>query len=390
VRLRFASIAVVIFLFGARQELARSSTAMPQVGGNAQESRDRAITTVRVDRSALNVAARENVTVTIDFAKPGVASVIVLDRDGYAVRALANGQPVSGTASFTWNGRDALGVLVADEAYSFRVEWQGNGAVDIYDPGEASAHVSAIDVGSYDRRTGTLTYTLPRPSRVHVQAGTAFVDPNTKQLAGPVMKTIVNREPRIAGSIAEHWNGYDESGAIFVPDLENFVVAIAASPLPENSVLTFGNRERRFVDSLTSRRGTSFFKLAKHHEHHTGLRTEDDISPSLRLEPINAAWSQKDRVWLLKNDAKRLRLRISLEGPTATAFRHHPAMLELFVDGMRVDKLKKATDVVEVALDQNKALQRISINWDSEWGPVAANTIQVRRSADQEARRGVR
>ncbi|PYQ29650.1 MAG: hypothetical protein DMF56_11855 [Acidobacteria bacterium] len=348
------------------------------------------ITSAHVDRSTLNIAAHENVTMTVDFAKSGIASVLVLDRDGFAVRALASAEQVRGTTSFTWNGRDDRGRLVADEAYSFRIEWHGDGVVDVYDAGEASAHVSAIAVGSYDRRTGTLTYTLPRPSRVHVQAGTAFLDPKTNKLVGPVMKTIVNREPRIDGAIAEHWNGYDESGAIFVPDLDNFVIAIAASPLPENSVLTFGNRERHFVDSLASRRGTSFFKLPGNHGHHTGLRTEDDISPSLKIEPLNATWSPADHVWAVWAGAKRLRLRISVGGPTATAFRRHPATLELFVDGRRVGERDEPREIVEVPLDRSKVPHRVSINWNSEWGPVAANTIAVRTDEPPNATRGIR
>ncbi|HTD82186.1 MAG TPA: FlgD immunoglobulin-like domain containing protein [Gemmatimonadaceae bacterium] len=335
------------------------------------------IVSARVNRSSLNVAADEDVTLAIDFGQPGAASVLVLDRDGYSVRTLALAQPVHGTASFLWNGRDDRGQLVADEAYAFRVEWRGDGAVDVYNPGEEAAPASAIDVGSYDRRTGTLTYTLPGPSRVHVQAGTAVPDPKTKKLVGPVMRTVVNREPRIGGAIAEHWNGYDESDTIFVADLDNFVVAIAASPLPENSVLTFGNRQRRFVDTLAARGGASFFHRHGHEGHHLGLRTEDDLSPVLKIEPLNATWSQTEHTWI-SNDAKRLRVRMTIVGPTASAFRRHPATLELFVDGRRVDQRRATTDVVEIPLDQRNAPQRISINWNSEWGPVAANTIQVR------------
>lgn len=346
----------------------------------------------KIDRLSLNVAGHEVVTFTVDFAKPGVASVGVVDRDGYLVRTLAKARPVSGGAvSFGWDARDDSGEFVADEAYSFKVDWRGTQGTDSYFPAGAQVPMTAIDARSYDRRTATLSYTLPRPSRVHVQAGTAVLDPKTKELVGPVMKTIVNREPRVSGAIAEHWSGYDESGAIFIPDLENFVVAIAASPLPENSVSTFGNRKRAFVETLATRRGPSLLMPREHAEHHAGLTTADDTSPQLVIEPLNAIWSATDHTWILSGkDA--LRLRLSVKGPTAAAFRAQPATIFRFVDGRQIAPASPATKdgVIEVPLDARGGVRRVSVNWRSEWGPLAANTIQVRVTAGETVAGGTR
>lgn len=350
------------------------------------------IRSAKVDRPSLNMAAREVVTFTIDFAKPGVASVRVVDRDGYVVRTLAKAQPIAaGPVSFGWDARDDSGEFVADEAYSFKVDWRGTDGADGYFPADAPAAMTAIDARSYDRRTATLSYTLPQPSRVHVQAGTAVLDPKTKELVGPVMKTIVNREPRVAGAIAEHWSGYDESGAIFIPDLENFVVAIAASPLPENSVSTFGNRKRAFVETLATRRGPSLLTRREHAEHHVGLATADDTSPQLVIEPLNAIWSAADHTWTLSGkDA--LRLRLSVKGPTAAAFRTQPATIFRFVDGHQIATASPTTKdgVIEVPLDARGGVRRVSVNWRSDWGPLAANTIQVRVGAGETVAEGTR
>lgn len=338
----------------------------------------RPIRSVNVDRQSLNVAAAESATVTIDFGQAGLASVVIVDRDGYPVRALLDAQPASGSVTLHWDGRDDSGRFVADEAYSLRIDWRGPGGTDTYFPANEPAAMSAIEARSYDRRTATLAYSLPRASRVHIQAGTAAVDPKTKKPVGPVMKTLVNREPRVSGTIAEHWNGYDESGGIFVPDLEDFVVAIAATPLPESSIVTFGNRQRRFVDTLSLRQGPSLFTDRRHQTHHTGLTTADDVSPALVIEPLNAAWSAAERAWIM-NGTGALRLRLRVEGPTAGAFRRHPATVELFVNGQRIGSpSRKTSDVVEVPLHRGGNVSRVSINWNSDWGPVAANTIQVR------------
>jgi hypothetical protein len=220
----------------------------------------RPIRSVNVDRRSLNVAAAESATITIGFGQAGRASVVIVDRDGYPVRVLLDAQPASGSVTLHWDGRDDSGRFVADEAYSLKIDWRGPGGTDTYFPANEPAAMSAIEVRSYDRRAATLAYNLSRPSRVHIRAGTAAVDPKTKKLVGPVMKTLVNREPRVSGTIADHWNGYDESGRIFVPDLEDFVVAIAATPLPENSIIKLDNRQRRFVDTLSLRRGASLFR----------------------------------------------------------------------------------------------------------------------------------
>ena len=347
--------------------------------GIANAASERGIRSVKLDRSSLNVAAGETRTLTVDYAAAGVSTVTVLDRDGYAVRALANGQPVhGGSIALSWNGRDDSGQLVADEAYSFKIDWRGATAHDLYFPAGVQQPMRTIDVRSYDRRSATLSYALPQPSRVHVQAGTAVLDPKSKQLVGPVMKTIVNREPRAAGLIAEHWSGYDESGAIFIPSLENFVVAIAATPLPENSIITFGNRQRRFVDTLSTRHGASLLAGTAQHVHHGGLQTEDDISPSLKIEPLNAVWSNADHRWITKGE-DALRLRLAVQGPTAAAFRTHPATIELFIDGRRIgEPSRKRGDTVAISLPDQRGEHRVSVNWNSDWGPVAANTIEIR------------
>jgi hypothetical protein len=347
---------------------------------NAANVAAHAIRSVAVSQASLNVAAHEVAAVSMSFAARGAASVVIVDRDGFPVRSLARSQPVGTSASFGWDGRDDRGQIVPDEAYSFRIEWRGPGRSDLYFPADTPPPpLQRIEALSYNRRTATLSYVLPQPSRVHIQAGTAVPDPVTKEAHGLTMKTVVNREPRSAGAIAEHWTGFDESGAIFIPDLKDFIVAIAATPLPENSIITFGNAGHPYVETIATRRGASLFTHRTHGAHHSGLPTADDVSPSLKMEPLNAAWSPADHVWTL-NGSSPLRVRVTAHGPTASTFSKHPATIERFIDGRRLgDAERKNGDIVEIPLDARNDIQRISINWNSDWGPVAANTIQVRR-----------
>lgn len=101
-----------------------------------------------------------------------------------------------------------MGGLVPNEAYSVRIEATGPGGTSVYDPSERFVpRIEQPPIRSYSRAEGVLSYKLDRPSRVHVQAGQAQPDPRTGQMDGPILKTVVDREPRIAGAVVEVWKG---------------------------------------------------------------------------------------------------------------------------------------------------------------------------------------
>jgi hypothetical protein len=338
-----------------------------------------AIGTVSLKRETFNPKAGETVDLAVTFRKPGRASVIIVDRDGFVVRTIAAGRSVRGSCSFAWDGRDDAGRVVADEAYSFRIELLDARSRELWFPADHPSTPVSIPPRYFDRRSGTLAYTLPRASRVHIQAGSAVFDAQGKAIDGPVMKTIVNREPRSGGMIAEHWNGFDDRGGVFIADLEGFAIAIAAAPLAEGTVIAFGNHERTFVAEAAKRHGVSVFSY-RHatSQHHGGLTTLDDVSPSLQIEPMNATWSAAERTWIVQGDAVRLRL--SLTGPTAAAFARQPSRIHRFINGRRVGETVPVAKIVEVPLQHDQSVQRVSINWRSEWGPLATDTIRARRA----------
>lgn len=350
----------------------------------------RAIGNVSLKRETFNPKAGEVVDLALTFREAGHASVQVVDRDGFVVRTIASAKPVQGDCSFRWDGRDETGRVVADEAYAFRIEWAGAKSRELWFPADQRSTPVSIPPRYFDRRSGTLAYTLPRASRVHIQAGSAVFDTQGKAIDGPVMKTVVNREPRSGGMVAEHWNGFDDRGGVFIADLEGFAIVIAAAPLADGTVIAYGNHERAFVAEAAKRRGASAFSH-RHSasEHHGGLTTLDDVSPSLRVEPVNARWSAAERKWIVHGDA--IRLSLSLSGPTAIAFSRQPARIYRFINGRQVGETVPVGKIVEVPLRHDHSIQRVSINWRSEWGPLATDTILARRAEEgTTASRGTR
>jgi flagellar hook assembly protein FlgD len=358
--------------------------------GAASAAAAAVIDRVAVDRHTFNPSANDSVVISVHFAAPGRASIDVVDRDGYVVRHLVPETVVESAFSVGWNGRDDQGAIVPDEAYSLYIRWSSGERREAYFPAATPHDMVTVAARYYDRRGGTLAYTLTAPSRVHVQAGTTLPRARANSTEGVVMKTIVNRAPRAAGAIAEPWNGFDESGNVYLPDLPNFVIAIAATPLPDNSIIAIGNRNRTFVEAAGARRGPSLLAAAanRDHAHHAGLDVFDDVSPDLRLEVVNGHWSAQERSWIV-ND-KSVRVRAYTTGPTAQRFRAQPGILYSYVDSSLFSKSapEDGATIVIPASRLRRRVNLVTLNWSSKYGGVAANTVRVRIAPPSTSGRG--
>jgi hypothetical protein len=341
-----------------------------------------AIEGIRVSKPFFNPSVGQTIRIDYLLRRGGALTVQVLDRDGFVVRCLTKGAATTaGHASVVWNGRDDRGRIVPDEAYSLKIDLSAGARPETYFPANALGEEISVSANYYDRRGGVLSYKLDRPARVHIQAGLAAIDPKTGKRDGPVLRTIANREPRPSGAVVENWTGFDESGSFYVPSLPNFAVAIAATALPENAILTTGNRKEQFLERVTRRTGRSLFtySVADHH-HHQALSTLDDVAPRLRVRPLNAVWSASKQRWT--TNAKALRVAVDLEGPSSESFAKQPCELVIFVNQTRVKEIvrPKRSLRIEVTLPSVSGEPEImAFNWASAYGPVAVSSFRVAR-----------
>ncbi|MGH7784729.1 MAG: FlgD immunoglobulin-like domain containing protein, partial [Candidatus Binatia bacterium] len=179
----------------------------------------------------LAAAARailHNVTVSPRFFNPSLGqteeirfqarstervTVSILDRDRFVIRTFWAKIVKQGPQAMKWDGKDDRGVVVPDEAYSIKIEFQGGKHPAVYDPSLKFMPISENPAKrSYSRTDGILTYSIARTSRVHIEAGEAVKNEKTGEWEGPILKTIVDRQPRIAGAISDKWSGFDEGG----------------------------------------------------------------------------------------------------------------------------------------------------------------------------------
>gem|GEM_PF-504579 len=206
---------------------------------------------VRTSIPSFDPSRNESVTVMFKLLKPARVSLQVYDPDWDHVSTLSTGEdPVVGEQSLTWNGKDADGNIVPDEAYFFTlVSEEGKDIGKVYDPTTFSGGVEH-DITSVriDPEDGTVSYVMPEMGRVMIRVGIE---------GGPLLNTLVDWSPRLKGEVFERWNGKDKDNISDITRHPGFKMIISYFTLPENSVITFGNKTvtyRGFKKLLTARR----------------------------------------------------------------------------------------------------------------------------------------
>jgi hypothetical protein len=333
---------------------------------------------IRISATSFNPSRGEKVRVLGRMSKDGILSASVVDRDGHLVRKILKDLAVkTGEFSFEWHGRDNRDRVVADESYSFLIEWRNGAESYRYFPAAEASKEYEIKARYWDPKNGVLSYELPRQSRVHIQAGTAVLDSATREMHGPVLRTIANREVRDSGVVVESWNGFDESNSFAVYTLPKFVVAIAATSLPENSVIAYGNRERDFLKEAPSRQGKSLLPQLQPGHHHRGLSALEDVSPSIDIKVLGGKWNSVERRWDIKKEG--LRLHCSLSGLSTQYFVRQPGEVNVYVDRKKIITLGPQGANFELNIPASEILggeHVVAVNWPSLYGPAAVGAMK--------------
>jgi hypothetical protein len=279
-----------------------------------------------------------------------------------------------------WDGRDDAGGAVPNEAYSVRIEATGSGGTSVYDPSEHFVpRIEEPPIRSYSRTEGVLSYKLDRPSRVHVQAGQARPDPRTREMDGPILKTVVDREPRTAGAVVEVWKGMDASGTIFVPGLPHFAIAVLATSLPDNAVIVAGGPGPSFTAYARAHRPPEALRPSRQGSapaaHHARLSGLEDRSPQLVLHP-RGVWDPVQRVWSVE---RAVRAQVAISEEQAPYFLAQPQTLTVYLDEAAVLHLEHPRNPQEISLPGRLAAgeHRLVVNWASALGPVGVAAARI-------------
>jgi len=193
------------------------------------------ISAVRVQPRVFNPSRSESVDIFFHLSQPAGVTVQVFDSDYFLIATLEGNRPAfAGTNHTRWNGRDADGMVVPDEAYYFVIEARNEEGQDVsYDPALFSGgETLTIWAPQLDKEKGVIRYSLSKAARVRIRAGIHN---------GPLLKTLLDWAPRPAGGHECSWDGRDGSGGSMVWGQDRFVLSVWAFTLPDNSIITEGN-----------------------------------------------------------------------------------------------------------------------------------------------------
>ncbi len=180
-----------------------------------------------VSTTALSANQRANYKVNTTL--PGQLSLEIRSPDGDLVRTLTQPKTAApGTHTFTWNGTDAKGKPVANEAYCARAVLKTKTTQTIDDPCQRTGGEVLEGITASTSAQGDISYTLEKPARVLVRVG---------MKNGAMMRSLAVWQPRAAGRNLHHWNGFDENHQT---DLRTprLALMVSAFTLPDFSVIT--------------------------------------------------------------------------------------------------------------------------------------------------------
>lgn len=136
-----------------------------------------------------------------------------------------------------WNGRDQQGELVPDEAYiPILVLTDTDNRVIRSDP---RSHTGGEEVYDFNKsiHPGIIEYNLPAASRMLIRSGIKN---------GPMLRTIIDWQPRTAGFHAERWNGRDEDNVVNIEQNPQVGYLIIGYQLPDHTIITYGNTQENY------------------------------------------------------------------------------------------------------------------------------------------------
>lgn len=220
---------------------AKSTSKIPSPPGKSPAIQ---ITGITVKPRVMNPSKGDKVMVSFTLSRPGKAILKIFDPKMLLINEALCKMDESGLYRGIWDGKDLEGRIVPDEAYFFTIEaldYKGNFA--FYDPTTISGgEYFTLPVQS-NRKNHNVTYELAKDARVMIKAGI--------KKGGPLLKTILNRLPRLAGKYEAPWEDEGGVGVIDLADQVGFSLTAEAVTLPENSLLTWGNFDYPYYEYIT-------------------------------------------------------------------------------------------------------------------------------------------
>lgn len=184
--------------------------------------------------------------IPLRLAEDADVKIELYTADGDLVRTLVSDKPFKkGDRSLSWDGKDSSGMVVPNDAYVPVLSGRDAKGKDFrIDPREHSGGEIVDDLQVKITTDGNIAYTLPAPARVLIRTGIK---------SGPMMRSLANWEPRLAGKNVQRWDGFDQSRLIDLRTQKNLSVLVTAFRLPDRAIVTVGNNDLTYANYRTQK-----------------------------------------------------------------------------------------------------------------------------------------
>jgi len=190
---------------------------------------------VSISKPFFSPSRGEEVNILYKLTQDAKVTIKIYDPDFGVIRSLILSKKCKiGINKEVWNGRDDDNAMVPDEAYFFTIEAKNKKQSIAYDPTTFSGGEELfVPVSNFNREAGTLNFVLKKQTRILFRVGIKN---------GPLLRTLVDWKPQPKGENTVYWNCLDETDKIDIASQPNFSMMIAGFELPENSIITYGNK----------------------------------------------------------------------------------------------------------------------------------------------------
>ncbi len=151
---------------------------------------------------------------------------------------------------------------------------------------------------------------------------------------GPLMNTLVDWKPRVEGVVTEYWNGKDKDNLVDIYNNPKFKMIIAYFTLPENSVISFGNKihtYREYKRALVTARPRKRERASSIAEisHHYDIPRTEDYSPELKVDLVNTQGKDENGNDILKG---KTLVKVELDDEDRALFTNQQFEIVFFLD----------------------------------------------------------
>jgi len=143
--------------------------------------------------------------------------------------------------------------------------------------------VLATDL-SFDAQAGEIKYTLPEPALVRIWIGLKD--------GGPLLRTLLDWEPRSAGEHVEVWDGKDSTGLINFGNKNNLMLVLGA--------LTLDSGKNSEILSSTTLRGFQKSPEFKIDFPESQKKSSEGVPMIRGISPVRITLSERDKEWLTR------------------------------------------------------------------------------------------